>query len=121
MDWPTQTRAISTIHSVLREQAKVYPADTIVYPVATIHSMKSLLEKEHKYYSLEFKLSNSNFVENIKKEPSSFHLIFANMLKKDPSSMPCFNLALLFFSQTVTTHFLTIRCHSNCFVATTCK
>ena len=53
MDWPTQTRAISTIHSVLREQAKVYPADTIVYPVATIHSMKSLLEKEHKYYSLE--------------------------------------------------------------------
>ena len=42
MDWPTQTRAISTIHSVLREQAKVYPADTIVYPVATIHSMKSL-------------------------------------------------------------------------------
>ena len=56
MDWPTQTRAISTIHSVLREQAKVYPADTIVYPVATIHSMKSLLEKEHKYYSLEFTL-----------------------------------------------------------------
>ena len=50
MDWPTQTRAISTIHSVLREQAKVYPADTIVYPVATIHPMKSLLEKEP-YYS----------------------------------------------------------------------
>ena len=81
MDWPTQTRAISTIHSVLREQAKVYPADTIVYPVATIHSMKSLLEKEHKYYSFEFTLSKSNFMENIKKikEPSSFHLIVDNM------------------------------------------
>ena len=80
MDWPTQTRAISTIHSVLREQAKVYPADTIVYPVATIHSMKSLLEKEHKYYSLEFTLSKSNFMENIKKikEPSSFHFIDVN-------------------------------------------
>ena len=80
MDWPTQTRAISTIHSVLREQAKVYPADTIVYPVATIHSMKSLLEKEHKYYSLEFTLSKSNFMENIKKikEPSSFHSIDAD-------------------------------------------
>ena len=75
-----------------------------------------VLEKEHKYYSLKFMLSKSNFMENIKKikEPSSFHLIFANMWKKDPSSMPCFNLALLFFSQTVTTHFLTIRCHSNC-------
>jgi hypothetical protein len=72
---------ISTIHSVLREQAKVYPADTIVYPVATIHSMKSLLEKEHKYYSFEFTLSKSKFMENIKKieEPSSFHLIIANM------------------------------------------
>ena len=65
MDWPTQTRAISTIHSVLREQAKVYPVDTIVYPVATIHSMKSLLEKEHKYYSLEFTVSKSNFMKNI--------------------------------------------------------
>lgn len=60
MDWPTQTRAISTIHSVLREQAKVYPADTIVYPVATIHSMKSLLEKKYKYYSLEFTVSKCN-------------------------------------------------------------
>ena len=46
---------------------------------------------------------------------------FANIWKKDPSSMTCFNLALLFFIQTATTHFLTIRCHSNCFVATTCK
>jgi hypothetical protein len=44
----------------------VYPADTIVYPVATIHSMKSLLEKEHKYYSLEFTVSKSNFMKNIK-------------------------------------------------------
>ena len=81
MDWPTQTRAISTIHSVLREQAKVYPADTIVYPVATIHSMKSLLEKEHKYYSFEFTLSKSKSMKNIKKieEPSSFHLIITNM------------------------------------------
>ena len=81
MDWPTQTRAISTIHSVLREQAKVYPADTIVYPVATIHSMKSLSEKECKYYSLKFTLSKSDFMDNIKKieEPSSFHSIDANM------------------------------------------
>ena len=100
MDWPTQTRAISTIHSVLREQAKVYPADTIVYPVATIHSMKSLLEKEHKYYSLEFTLSKSNFMENIKKikEPSSFHLFDANMklmCRTDPACpvlfWPCYS------------------------------
>ena len=81
MDWPTQTRAISTIHSVLREQAKVYPADTIVYPLATIHSMKSLLEKEHKCYSLKFTLSKSNFMENIKniEEPPSFLFVDANM------------------------------------------
>ena len=115
MDWPTQTRAISTIHSVLREQAKVYPADTIVYPVATIHSMKSLLEKEHKYYSLEFTLSKSNFMENIKKikEPSSFHFIDANF----KWVREWIQLALFKFGhvilQTVKTHFLTIRCRSS--------
>ena len=100
MDWPTQTRAISTIHSVLREQAKVYPADTIVYPVATIHSMKSLLEKEHKCYSLEFTLSKTNFMETIKKikEPFSFHLIDVNMklmCRTDPACpvlfWPCYS------------------------------
>ena len=120
MDWPTQTRAISTIHSVLREQAKVYPADTIVYPVATIHSMKSLLEKEHKYY-LEFTLSKSNFMENIKKikEPSSFHFIVM------PTSNGCegwIQSALFKFGHVILqSASLTIRCHSDFLVATTCK
>ena len=103
MDWPTQTRAISTIHSVLREQAKVYPADTIVYPVATIHSMKSLLEKEHKYYSLEFTLSKSNFIETIKKIKGAFFFpLHCRQLQrdvKDGSSLSCLNLAMLFSSQ----------------------
>ena len=88
--------------------------------LSCIHWLQStpwkVLKRNTKTILWTFLYLKSYFMENIKKikEPSSFHLIFANMWKKDPSSMPCFNLALLFFSQTVTTHFLTIRCHSNC-------
>ena len=122
MDWPTQTRAISTIHSVLREQAKVYPANTIVYPLATIHSMKSLFKKEHDYYSLDFTLSKTNFMKISKRlrspllSTSSLPTCERRIHPACPVSIwPCYS------SVTVTTHFSTIRCHSNCFVATTCK